>query len=42
VFLRILRFVPVDGFAYHYGEQATLGGIAFRNLNETTPPTPAW
>jgi hypothetical protein len=34
VFLRILRFVPVDGFAYTYNRQATLGGIAFRGLND--------
>jgi hypothetical protein len=33
VFMRVLRFVPVDGFKYLYGEQATLGGIAFRKLN---------
>jgi hypothetical protein len=35
VFLRRLRFVPVDGFAYAYNRQATLGGIAFRGLNES-------
>jgi hypothetical protein len=34
VFLRRLRFVPVDGFAYTYNRQKTLGGIAFRGLNE--------
>src|SRR5687768_13106051 len=34
VFLRRLHFVPVDGFAYSYNRQATLGGIAFRGLNE--------
>ena len=33
VFLRVLKFVPVDGFSYHYAEQATLGGVAFRSLN---------
>lgn len=34
VFLKILRFVPVDGFAYTYNRQSTLGGIAFRGLND--------
>jgi hypothetical protein len=33
VFLRRLHFVPVDGFAYTYNRQKTLGGIAFRGLN---------
>lgn len=35
VFLRALRFVPVDGFAYTYNRQQTLGGIAFRGLNDS-------
>src|SRR5688572_22765803 len=35
VFLRRLNFVPVDGFAYTYNRQKTLGGIAFRGLNES-------
>jgi hypothetical protein len=35
VFLRRLRFIPVDGFAYSYNRQHTLGGIAFRGLNES-------
>jgi hypothetical protein len=35
VFLRRLHFVPVDGFAYQYNRQKTLGGIAFRGLNES-------
>jgi hypothetical protein len=35
VFLRRMRFVPVDGFAYTYNRQKTLGGIAFRGLNDT-------
>src|ERR671914_1499930 len=35
VFLKALRFVPVDGFAYSYNRQTTLGGIAFRGLNES-------
>src|SRR5918993_2814667 len=35
VFLRRLRFVPVDGFAYSYNRQTALGGIAFRGLNES-------
>ena len=34
IFLKILRFVPVDGFAYTYNRQTTLGGIAFRGLND--------
>lgn len=34
VFLRVLRFVPVDGFAYTYNRQQTLGGVAFRGLND--------
>ncbi|MDB5297269.1 MAG: major structural phage protein [Phycisphaerales bacterium] len=34
VFLKVLRFVPVDGFAYTYNRQTTLGGIAFRGLND--------
>ena len=35
VFLRRLRFIPVDGFAYSYNRQASLGGIAFRGLNDS-------
>jgi hypothetical protein len=35
VFLRRLHFVPVNGFAYQYNRQKTLGGIAFRGLNES-------
>src|SRR3954454_20571017 len=35
VFLRVLRFVPVDGFAYRYDRQTALGGIAFRGLNDS-------
>ena len=35
VFLRRLHFVPVHGFAYTYNRQKTLGGIAFRGLNES-------
>lgn len=35
VFMRILRFVPVDGFSYSYGVQKTLGSIAFRGINGT-------
>ena len=35
VFLRRLSFVPVDGFAYAYNRQQTLGGIAFRGLNDS-------
>ena len=36
VFLRRLHFVPVNGFAYTYNRQKTLGGIAFRGLNGPT------
>ncbi len=32
IFLRRLRFVKVDGFTYTYGEQTTLGGVAFRSI----------
>ena len=35
VFLKMLYFIPVDGFAYTYGRQETLGGIAFRGLNQS-------
>src|ERR671920_147397 len=35
VFLRRLRFIPVDGFAYQYNRQVSLGGIAFRGINES-------
>ncbi|QOV87411.1 major capsid protein [Humisphaera borealis] len=35
IFLKILRFVPVDGFAYTYNRQSALGGIAFRGLNDS-------
>src|SRR3954453_12970190 len=35
VFLRRLRFISVDGFAYSYNRQTALGGIAFRGLNES-------
>src|SRR5687768_12953740 len=34
VFLKALRFVPVNAFAYTNNRQKTLGGIAFRGLNE--------
>jgi hypothetical protein len=34
IFPRLLNFIPVDGMEYKYGEQTTLGGIAFRSLNE--------
>jgi hypothetical protein len=37
-FLRILRFIPVDGFSYEYGEQTTLGGVAFRGINQQYSP----
>lgn len=35
IFLRRLHFVSVDGFAYSYNRQKTLGGIAFRGLNDS-------
>jgi hypothetical protein len=36
VFLRILRFVPCDPLlGYRYNRRDTLGGIAFRGLNES-------
>src|SRR4051812_7934745 len=35
VFLRRLRFIPVDGFAYQYNRQVSLGGIAFRGINDS-------
>jgi hypothetical protein len=38
VFMRILRFIQVDGFSYEYGELALLGGIAFRGINEPYSP----
>lgn len=34
IFLPMLKFVSVDGFTYRYNRQTTLGGIAFRGLNE--------
>jgi hypothetical protein len=34
VFMRILRFVPVEGISYTYGQQSTLPGVAFRGFNE--------
>lgn len=37
VFLKRLRFIPVDGYTYNYGEMTTLGGIAFRTLNGDYP-----
>lgn len=33
-FLKMLMFIPVDGHVYEYGEEVTLGTIAFRSLNE--------
>lgn len=35
LFMRRLRFIQVDGFSYRYNRQETLGGIAFRNVNES-------
>lgn len=39
VMFRLLRFVPVSGMAYPYAVQATLGGIAFRGLNDEYDPS---
>lgn len=38
VFLRRLRFIPIPTFEYRYPRQETLGGIAFRNLNQDYTP----
>jgi hypothetical protein len=38
IFLKRLRFIPVDGFTYEYRRQDTLGGIAFRALNASYTP----
>jgi hypothetical protein len=35
VFFRRLRFIPVPTFTYNYPRQETLGGIAFRGINES-------
>jgi hypothetical protein len=35
VFFRRLRFIPVPTFTYLYNRQETLGGIAFRGINES-------
>ena len=32
--MKLLSFIPVDGFSYEYSEQVTLGGVAFRSLNQ--------
>jgi len=39
--MKRLRFIPVDGFSYRYNQQQSLGGIAFRALNQDyrTDPT---
>jgi hypothetical protein len=39
VFARILKFVKVDGLAYEYGEQTTLGGIEFRSIGGSYKPS---
>jgi hypothetical protein len=42
IFMKTLNFIPCDPLlGYRYNRRDTLGGIAFRGLNETTPPTPA-
>ena len=41
VFLKILRFVPVDGFAYTYNRQQTLAGSRSAGSMTATPKTPA-
>lgn len=38
VMMRVLKFIPVDGFSYEYSTQETLGGVAFRALNENYTP----
>src|SRR5437773_2185650 len=38
VFFRILRFVPVDGLTYEYGEMSNMPGVAFRALGENYSP----
>lgn len=35
IFMRLLWMQEIEGFAYTYSRQQTLGGIAFRGLNET-------
>jgi hypothetical protein len=35
VFMRRLNFVEITEFTYRYNRQQTLGGIAFRNFNQT-------
>lgn len=41
VFLKLLKFIDVDGLSYRYNRREALGGIAFRGLNEnySTPPS---
>lgn len=37
-FLKRLNFIKVDGFSYEYNRRDTLGGIAFRGINESYTP----
>ena len=39
VFLRRMKFITTDGFAYRYNREQALGGIAFRALNGYYNPT---
>jgi hypothetical protein len=34
IFLRRLKFITIDGYVYQYNREETLGGVAFRGLNE--------
>ncbi len=34
IFLKLLMFIKIDGYVYQYNREQTLGGIAFRGLNE--------
>jgi hypothetical protein len=38
VFLKTLKFIPVDGLTYEWGEQTTLGSVGFRAINGAYTP----
>lgn len=38
IFLKLLRFIKVDGFSYEYNRRDTLGGVAFRGINGSYTP----
>ncbi len=40
-FFKLLKFIPVDGFAYRYNLRENLAGIAFRSPNGTYTGTPS-